>query len=100
MSPRTQAKILRVPQEHEFERLGGTRTLRVDVRLLAATNRDLVSMVEAGTFRKDLHYRLNVVSIDIPPLCERKDDIAEMAASSTDSLVNSRNGLADSRWTH
>ena len=79
MSASTQAKILRVLQEHEFERLGGTRTLRIDVRLLAATNRDLVSMVEAGSFREDLYYRLNVVSIDMPPLRERKDDVEAMA---------------------
>jgi Nif-specific regulatory protein len=75
MSPSTQAKILRVLQEHEFERLGGTRTLKVDVRLIAASNRNLSAMVATGHFREDLYYRLNVVSIDMPPLRERKEDI-------------------------
>src|SRR5512139_2110402 len=79
MSPNTQAKILRVLQEHEFERLGGTRTIRVDVRLIAATNRNLASMVATGQFREDLYYRLNVVSVDMPPLRDRKEDIPALA---------------------
>src|SRR6188474_3469165 len=75
MSANTQAKILRVLQEHEFERLGGTRTIRVDVRLIAATNRNLAAMVETGGFREDLYYRLNVVQIEMPPVRDRKEDI-------------------------
>jgi Nif-specific regulatory protein len=79
MSQNTQAKILRVLQEHEFERLGGTRTIRVDVRLVAATNRNLAAMVATGQFREDLYYRLNVVSIDMPPLRDRKEDVGALA---------------------
>jgi len=79
MSANTQAKILRVLQEHEFERLGGTRTLRVDVRVITATNRNLPAMVAAGQFREDLFYRLNVVTIDMPGLRDRKDDIPALA---------------------
>jgi Nif-specific regulatory protein len=79
MSANTQAKILRVLQEHEFERLGGTRTLRTDVRVIAATNRNLQQMVANGQFREDLYYRLNVVSIEMPPLRERKDDVGQLA---------------------
>ena len=70
-----QVKLLRVLQEREFERLGGTKTLKVDVRVLAATNQDLRAALEQGTFREDLYYRLNVVPISIPPLREHKEDI-------------------------
>jgi two-component system response regulator HydG len=75
LDPMVQAKLLRVLQEGEFERLGGTQTIRTDVRVVASTNKNLAEMVRAGRFREDLYYRLNVISIVLPPLRERPDDI-------------------------
>ena len=79
MSLSTQAKVLRVLQEREFERLGGTATIKVDVRLIAATNLNLEAAIADGEFREDLYYRLNVVSIQVPPLRERREDIIPLA---------------------
>ncbi len=75
MSLKTQAKILRMLQEQKFERVGGTRTLTVDVRVIAASNKDLEREIEQGTFREDLYYRLNVIPIEVPPLRNRTEDI-------------------------
>ncbi len=78
-----QAKLLRVLQERRFERVGGTQTIEIDVRVIAATNRDLLKLAKEGKFREDLYYRLNVVKIDLPPLHERPEDIPLLAANFT-----------------
>jgi two-component system response regulator HydG len=79
LTPAMQAKLLRVLQEGEFERLGGTHTIKVDVRLVAATNADLATLVLEKRFREDLFYRLNVIRIPLPPLRERQEDISLLA---------------------
>jgi two-component system nitrogen regulation response regulator NtrX len=79
MSLRTQAKILRILQEHKFERVGGTETIEVDARVIAATNRSLEKAIQGGTFREDLYYRLNVIPFHVPSLRERREDIPVLA---------------------
>lgn len=89
--PETQVKLLRVLQEQEFERVGGSETIRVDVRLICATNRDLKAEMQAGRFRQDLYFRVNVIQIPVPPLRERRDDIEVLAAYFLQEF-NTRNG--------
>jgi transcriptional regulator with PAS, ATPase and Fis domain len=91
MSMMTQTKLLRVLQEQEFERIGGSNTIKVDVRIMAATNKSLLEEIKKGRFREDLYYRLNVVEIHIPPLRERIEDIPEIVNSFLDEFKEKYN---------
>ncbi len=79
LAPMLQAKLLRALQEHEFDRVGGTRPLKLNARVIAATNKNLEEAIKSGEFRQDLYYRLNVVSVVVPPLRDRPDDISLLA---------------------
>jgi DNA-binding NtrC family response regulator len=89
MSPSAQAKFLRVLQEREFQRLGGTRTIRANVRVIAATNRDLRLAMERGDFREDLYYRLQVFEIRLPPLRERIEDVLPLSQAFLEDIARS-----------
>mgnify|MGYP000411734218 FL=1 len=75
LTPELQVKLLRVLQERRFERVGGSEEIEVDIRIVAATNKDLMPLVQAGTFREDLYYRINPMTLNLPPLSERVEDI-------------------------
>src|SRR5512132_3665097 len=94
MSAKTQAKVLRVLQEQEVERLGSARTIKVDVRVIAATNKDLEQEIEKGTFREDLYFRLSVIPIRVPPLRERPEDIAPLVTHFVTLLSRENNRKA------
>src|SRR5207248_4309042 len=88
MNPETQAKILRVLQDRRFMHLGGVQEIQVDVRIIAATNVDLKQAVRDGRFREDLFYRLNVITVDLPPLRARREDIPLLAAHFLEFYAN------------
>lgn len=98
MSLRTQAKILRILQERRFERVGGNESIEVDVRVLAATNKNLKTEIEAGRFREDLYYRLNVIPLEVPALAERADDIPALISHFTE-LMAGFGGYRPKRFT-
>jgi two-component system nitrogen regulation response regulator NtrX len=91
MSLKTQAKVLRVLQEQELERLGSNRIIKVDVRVIAATNKTLEEEIVKGTFREDLFYRLNVIPIQVPPLRERRDDVPGLVRHFADLFTRENN---------
>ena len=99
ISPETQAKLLRVIQEREFMRLGGTETIKVDVRILAASNEDLLKLVRDGRFREDLFHRLNVISVQLPPLRDRKEDIPLLVERFLEQFCK-ENGKPPRGFTH
>jgi len=98
MSLNTQAKVLRVLQEQEFQRVGGTRNIRVDVRLITATNKNLSDEIKKGAFREDLFYRINVIILNAPPLRDRKEDIPLLAEHFLNEVIREQ-GLKDKRLT-
>jgi two-component system nitrogen regulation response regulator NtrX len=98
LGPEAQAKLLRAIEAREIERVGGGKPIRIDVRIVSATNRDLSAMVAAGTFREDLFFRLNVIPLSLPPLRERPDDIPALVEHFT-ALHRARSGQAPPRWS-